>query len=62
MILFVASFSFLSFPLFSLLVKFIGRYRYRDIPNIFSVVLSIRTENMKISHDMPRNLDAIDTE
>ena len=57
---FCCVFLFSIFPcLFSLLVTHIACYRYRDIPNIFLVVISIRTENIKISHDIPRSLDTI---
>ena len=63
MIVFVASASFVSFPVsFPLLFytsKYFAWYRYLDIPNILSVVTLIRSENIQISHDIPRNVDTI---
>ena len=53
-------FLFYFFPcLFFVLAIHMAWYRYRDIPKMSSILISIRTENMQISHDMPRNLDTI---
>ena len=59
MIVFVP-FSLSFFPcLFFLRVIHIAWYRYRYIPKMFSILISIRTKNMKMSHHTPRNLDTI---
>ena len=47
MVVFGASFCFLSLSLFPSCYIYIVWYRYRGIPNMFSVLISKRTENMK---------------
>ena len=48
--LFLFRFSFFTFP-----VSFLVIY----IPEMFSILISVLTENVKKSHDIPRNLDTI---